>query len=191
MANLPPPEHAADFPDDEPVNSKPAPIIPHHAPAQPEGYVSEDNMEDDEEEDPNKEPKKEPIEQDDDEKVEEDGEDDDDDGVNDNEDEAEVINAYEEFGHKFHVRESSSVGTLLAGNGKVNPLGPTGCNLKSIHRVVTRLDKQMFDRIMPPKGMLKVVIQKLVVDKVAEALEADRAARNNPNAAGGSGGNGG
>ncbi|GJT37983.1 putative reverse transcriptase domain-containing protein [Tanacetum coccineum] len=39
--------------------------------------------------------------------------------------------------------------------------------------------------------MSAAVISKLVGDKVAEALEADRAARNNPNVAGGSGGNGG
>ncbi|GKC67277.1 hypothetical protein Tco_1099875 [Tanacetum coccineum] len=44
---------------------------------------------------------------------------------------------------------------------------------------------------MPPKGMSAAAISKLVADKVAEALEADRAARNNPNVAGGSGGNGG
>ncbi|GJR71218.1 putative reverse transcriptase domain-containing protein [Tanacetum coccineum] len=44
---------------------------------------------------------------------------------------------------------------------------------------------------MPPKGMFAAAISKLVVDKVAEALEADCAARNNPNVAGRSGGNGG
>ncbi|GJY09945.1 putative reverse transcriptase domain-containing protein [Tanacetum coccineum] len=43
---------------------------------------------------------------------------------------------------------------------------------------------------MPPKGMSAAAIQKLVANKVAEALAADRAARNNPNVAGGSGGNG-
>ncbi|GKE40529.1 hypothetical protein Tco_1463934, partial [Tanacetum coccineum] len=39
--------------------------------------------------------------------------------------------------------------------------------------------------------MSAAAISKLVADKVAEALEADRAARNNPNVVGGSGGNGG
>ncbi|GJR96796.1 putative reverse transcriptase domain-containing protein [Tanacetum coccineum] len=38
--------------------------------------------------------------------------------------------------------------------------------------------------------MSAAAISKLVVDNVAEALEVDRAARNNPNVAGGSGGNG-
>ncbi|GJS08703.1 putative reverse transcriptase domain-containing protein [Tanacetum coccineum] len=45
--------------------------------------------------------------------------------------------------------------------------------------------------IMPPKGMFAAAISKLVADKVAEALEANRAARNNPNVARGSSGNGG
>ncbi|GJY79101.1 putative reverse transcriptase domain-containing protein [Tanacetum coccineum] len=46
----------------------------------------------------------------------------------------------------------------------------------------------VFDRIMPPKGMSAAAIQKLVADKVAEALAADRATRNNTDVAGGSGG---
>ncbi|GKA72385.1 putative reverse transcriptase domain-containing protein [Tanacetum coccineum] len=41
---------------------------------------------------------------------------------------------------------------------------------------------------MPPKGMSAVGIQKLVADKVAEALAADRAARENADGSGGSGG---
>ncbi|GJZ44693.1 putative reverse transcriptase domain-containing protein [Tanacetum coccineum] len=44
---------------------------------------------------------------------------------------------------------------------------------------------------MPPKGMSAAAIQKLVADKVAEALAANRATRNNPNVAGRLGGNGG
>ncbi|GJV37898.1 putative reverse transcriptase domain-containing protein [Tanacetum coccineum] len=305
MANLPPPDHAADLPDDEPVQPEPAPIIPDHAPAQPEGYVGDDDMEDDEEEDPDEDPKEEPIEQvvprakqygwveedgvdDDDEEEMEMDDDDEDNGGDDDEDEEEVINAYEEvdplnrppptsdektefvppvvpivdvddepippviqFGHNFHVGESSSDGTLLKGNSWVHAPGPMPCDLKSVHRWVTRLDKQMFDRykiekkmarnsrrmnfeeppihsvsaprvddpyamvrdvamaaheddnddtttprdsqpfelrgsprdlqIMPPKGMSDAAISKLVADKVAEALEAGRATRNNPN----------
>ncbi|GJU13114.1 putative reverse transcriptase domain-containing protein [Tanacetum coccineum] len=231
MAYLPPPDHAADLLDDEPVQPKPAPIILHHAPAQPEGYVGDDDMEDDEEKDPDEDPEEETVEQvipepnnmdgfapyllpqpegnmngwlieDDDEEIEEDGVDDDDDEEmdeddedndgNDNEDKAEVINAYEEvdplnrppptsdeetefappvvpivdvddepippviqFGHNFHVRESSSAGALLKGNNWVHVPGPMGCNLGSVHRVVTRLDKQMFDRYKTKKKMAK------------------------------------
>ncbi|GJY07966.1 hypothetical protein Tco_0375020 [Tanacetum coccineum] len=43
---------------------------------------------------------------------------------------------------------------------------------------------------MPPKGMSAAAIQKLVANKVAKVLAADRAARNNPNVAGGLGRNG-
>ncbi|GKF58010.1 hypothetical protein Tco_0171547, partial [Tanacetum coccineum] len=143
MAYLPPPNHAANLLDDEPVQPEPAPIILHHAPAQPERYVGNDDMEDDEEEDPDEDPEEELVEQvvpepnnmdgfaphllpqpegnmnrwlieDDDEEIKEDGvgddddddeeeeeeeemdEDDEDNGGNDNEDKAEVINAYEE-----------------------------------------------------------------------------------------------
>nr|GEW50234.1 hypothetical protein [Tanacetum cinerariifolium] len=62
MANLPPPDHAADFPDDEPVDPEPAAMIHHHAPAPPEGYIDDDDMEDDEE-DPDEDPEEEPIKQ--------------------------------------------------------------------------------------------------------------------------------
>nr|GEU83246.1 hypothetical protein [Tanacetum cinerariifolium] len=67
-------------------------------------------------------------------------------GVNDNEDEAEVINAYEEFGQNFQVRESTSVGALLEGNSEIRSYSPIGCNLEGVRMVVIRLDKQMLDR---------------------------------------------
>nr|GEV81807.1 hypothetical protein [Tanacetum cinerariifolium] len=51
-----------------------------------------------------------------------------------------------QFGHNFHVGEGSSVGALLAGNSEVNAPGPITCNLKSVRRVATRLDKQIGDR---------------------------------------------
>nr|GEW94593.1 hypothetical protein [Tanacetum cinerariifolium] len=82
-------------------------------------------------------------------------EEDEDDGVDDNEDEAEVINAYEEFGHNFHVGERLSAGALLAGNSEVNAPGPIACNLESVRKVATRLDKQMFDRYMTKKKIAK------------------------------------
>ncbi|GKB52016.1 hypothetical protein Tco_0902769 [Tanacetum coccineum] len=63
MSNLPPPDHAADLPEDEPVQPEPDPIILHHEPAQPEGYVGDDDMEDDEEEDPNEDPDEDPEEE--------------------------------------------------------------------------------------------------------------------------------
>nr|GEW47420.1 reverse transcriptase domain-containing protein [Tanacetum cinerariifolium] len=62
MANLPPRDHAADLPDDGPVNIEPAPMIQHHAPAPPEGYIDDDDIKDDEE-DPDEDPEEELIEQ--------------------------------------------------------------------------------------------------------------------------------
>ncbi|GJZ44691.1 hypothetical protein Tco_0591946, partial [Tanacetum coccineum] len=62
MADLPPPDYVTDLPEDEPVHPEPAPIILHHAPAQPDGYVGDDDMEDDKEEDPDEDPEEEPIE---------------------------------------------------------------------------------------------------------------------------------
>ncbi|GKB51663.1 hypothetical protein Tco_0902416, partial [Tanacetum coccineum] len=116
MANLPTPDHIADLPENESVHPKPTPIILHHAPTLPEGYVSDDDMEEDEEEDPDEDPEKEPIknmngwliEDDDDKELEEDGVGDDDDdeeemeiddednGGNNDEDNGEVINPYKE-----------------------------------------------------------------------------------------------
>nr|GEV39624.1 reverse transcriptase domain-containing protein [Tanacetum cinerariifolium] len=69
-----------------------------------------------------------------------------DDGVNDNEDEAEVINAYEEFGKNFQVGESRSTGALLEGNSEIHLYSPIGCNLEGVRMVVIRLDKKMLDR---------------------------------------------
>ncbi|GKC21336.1 hypothetical protein Tco_1023486, partial [Tanacetum coccineum] len=60
-----------------------------------------------------------------------------------------------QFGGNYHVRESSSTRTLLAGNGWVHAPGLMGCNLESVHRGVTRLDRQMFDRYKTEKRMAK------------------------------------
>nr|GEV20744.1 hypothetical protein [Tanacetum cinerariifolium] len=213
MVNLPPPDHVAELPKDEPVHLEPAPIILHHAPAQPEGYIGDDDMENDEEEDPEEQPEEEELVaepnnmhgfalnmnpqpegnmngwliEDDDDELEKDvvGDDDDDEEMkvddNDEENGGKDDEDDVEFGGKFHVGESSSIGALLAGNSWVHEPGPMGCNLESVHRGLTILDRQIFNRIMPPKGMSVAGIQKFVVDKVAEALVVDRATRNNPN----------
>ncbi|GJV50984.1 hypothetical protein Tco_1446725 [Tanacetum coccineum] len=60
-----------------------------------------------------------------------------------------------QFGGNYHVKESSSTGTLHAGNSWVHAPGPMGCNLESVHRGVTRLDRQMFDRYKTEKRMAK------------------------------------
>nr|GEY73816.1 putative reverse transcriptase domain-containing protein [Tanacetum cinerariifolium] len=152
-------------------------------------------------EDDNDELEEDVVGDDDDEEIEVD-ENDDENGRNDDEDEAEVINPYKEFGDNFHVGESSSTGILLASNGWVHAPGLMGCNLESVHRGVKRLDRQMFNKYNKKSkeddlrmnhheyDITALDAAKLVADKVAEALEADRATRNNPNVFGGSGGNG-
>nr|GEW19423.1 putative reverse transcriptase domain-containing protein [Tanacetum cinerariifolium] len=105
-------------------------------------------------EDDDEEVEEDEIGDEDDEEVEVNDEDEDD-GVDDNEDEVKVINAYEEFGQNFHVKEGSSVGALLARNNEVNAHGLIACNLESVQRVATRLNKKMFDRYMIEKKMVK------------------------------------
>nr|GEV03504.1 hypothetical protein [Tanacetum cinerariifolium]GEV30850.1 hypothetical protein [Tanacetum cinerariifolium] len=134
------------------------------------------------EEDLEKEPKEEEIE--------------DEDMVNDEEDDAEVINSYEEayphnrppptsdketefappvvqitddddvpiphviqFGSNFHIRKSSAMRDLLAGNSEVYTPGPMCCDLKSVHKGVKRLSKQMHDRYRTEKKMAKKLRQ--------------------------------
>ncbi|GJZ91117.1 hypothetical protein Tco_0663044 [Tanacetum coccineum] len=262
MADLPPLDHVADLLENEPVYPEPALIILHHAPAQPEGYVGDDDMEADEEEDLEEELEKDepmlkpntingfalhPLPQpegnmngwlfeDDDDELEEDM----------------VINPYEEVDPINRPPPTSDEESEFAppmvpivdvNDESVPPVihwvhapGPMGYNLESVHRGETRMDRQMFDslgcgddpyaiardaaivardddsddtttpmdsqpseprgsprdpQIMHPKGMSAATIQKLVTDKVVEALAADHTTRNNPNIVGGSGGNGG
>ncbi|GJT85878.1 hypothetical protein Tco_1067595 [Tanacetum coccineum] len=59
MANLPPPNHDVNVPEDELANPEPAPIIPNHVPVQPGGYLSDVEVEDDVEEDDEEEDSKE------------------------------------------------------------------------------------------------------------------------------------
>nr|GEX36692.1 hypothetical protein [Tanacetum cinerariifolium] len=60
-----------------------------------------------------------------------------------------------QFGGNYHIRESSSTGTLLVGNGWVYAPSLIACNLESIHRGVTRVDRKMFDRYKTEKIVAK------------------------------------
>ncbi|GJW03506.1 putative reverse transcriptase domain-containing protein [Tanacetum coccineum] len=59
------------------------------------------------------------------------------------------------------------------------PSEPHGSLITPLYKYSLILFFWCCDRIMPPKGMSAAAIQKLVADKVAEALAADRAARAN------------
>nr|GEW17414.1 hypothetical protein [Tanacetum cinerariifolium] len=67
----------------------------------------------------------------------------------------ELIPPVIQFGGNYHVGESSLTGTLLVGNGWVHASGLMGCSLESVHRGVTRLDRQLFDRYKTKKRMAK------------------------------------
>nr|GEU46592.1 putative reverse transcriptase domain-containing protein [Tanacetum cinerariifolium] len=132
----------------------------------------------DDQEDLEEEPQKEKIE--------------DEDMVNDDEDDAEVINPYEEvhphnrppstsneetkfappvvqivdaddvpiplviqFESNFHVGESLATRDLLAGNSEVYAPGPMCYDLKSVHKGVMKLSKQMHDRYRTEKKMAR------------------------------------
>nr|GFC72597.1 hypothetical protein [Tanacetum cinerariifolium] len=64
-----------------------------------------------------------------------------------------------QFSSNFHVGESSATRDLLAGNSKVYAPGPMCCDLKSVHRGVKRLSKQMHDKYRTKKKMAKKLRQ--------------------------------
>nr|GEU72627.1 hypothetical protein [Tanacetum cinerariifolium] len=63
-----------------------------------------------------------------------------------------------QFGN-FHVRESSASRDLLEGNDEVCMPGPMPCDLRSVHRGVKRLSKQMHDIYKTEKRMAKILRQ--------------------------------
>nr|GEX47553.1 putative reverse transcriptase domain-containing protein [Tanacetum cinerariifolium] len=108
------------------------------------GWLEEDPGED-EKEDPEEEPKEEEIE---DEIIVND-----EDNEGNEEDDTEIANAdyvpippVIQFGGNFHIRESSTIRDLLVGNSEVYAPGLMCCDLKSVHRGVMKLSKQMHDR---------------------------------------------
>nr|GEX15151.1 hypothetical protein [Tanacetum cinerariifolium] len=58
-----------------------------------------------------------------------------------------------QFGGNFYIGESSGMRDLLAGNTEVCALGPMCCDLKSVHKGVKRLSKQMHDRYRMERKM--------------------------------------
>ncbi|GKA43726.1 hypothetical protein Tco_0736450 [Tanacetum coccineum] len=60
-----------------------------------------------------------------------------------------------QFGHNFHVGESSSTRYLLDGNSKVFAPGPKTSDLESVHGRTKKLEKQMFDRYKTERKMAK------------------------------------
>nr|GEX89231.1 Gag-Pol polyprotein [Tanacetum cinerariifolium] len=63
-----------------------------------------------------------------------------------------------QFGN-FHVGESSASRDLFEGNDEVCMPGPMPCDLRSVHRGVKRLSKQIHDRYKTEKRMSKILRQ--------------------------------
>nr|GEY82548.1 putative reverse transcriptase domain-containing protein [Tanacetum cinerariifolium] len=86
-----------------------------------------------------------------------------------------------QFGSNFHVGESSASRDLLAGNSEVCAPGPMCCDLKSVHRGVKRLSKQMHDRYRTEKKMAKKLRQdKLLLNgQEFDIIALDSAVREN------------
>nr|GEV97100.1 hypothetical protein [Tanacetum cinerariifolium] len=64
-----------------------------------------------------------------------------------------------QFGSNFHVGEILATRDLLLGNSEVYAPGPMCCDLKSVHRGVKRLSKQMHDNYRTEKKMAKKLRQ--------------------------------
>nr|GEU41115.1 putative reverse transcriptase domain-containing protein [Tanacetum cinerariifolium] len=213
LENVPPSNNNPNVPEEEPIQDQAPAALVRFTPQWISGQILDNNNawlekdpDEDEEEDPKEEPEEEEIE--------------DVDIVNNKEDDAEVINPYEEvdphnrppptsdeeiefapyvvqiadaddvlippviqFSSNFHIRESSAMRDLLAGNSEVYAPGPMCCDLKSVHRGVMKLSKQMHDRIMPLKRrsqtnnqptLTQEAFDQLVRDRIEAAIRAER-----------------
>ncbi|GJV98712.1 hypothetical protein Tco_1553964 [Tanacetum coccineum] len=126
------------------------------------GWLEEDDEEDPEEDD-DEDPEEDEVDEDDEEDPEEDDDEDPDEDevgngeeeemeIDDEMDNPEVIDPdvppppVFQFGHNFHVGESSSTRALLDGNSVVFAPGPKPSDLMTIHSRTTKLEKQMFER---------------------------------------------
>nr|GEY59794.1 hypothetical protein [Tanacetum cinerariifolium] len=150
MEKAPPPNNNLNAPEKEPVLDQAPAALVGFAPQWIGGQIPDNNngwLEEDPEEEPEEE---------------------DDDMVNDEEDDAKIADADADdvlipliiqFGSNFHFGESSAMRDLLAGNSKVYAPSPMCCDLKSVHRGVKRLSKQMHDRYMTEKKMAKKLKQ--------------------------------
>nr|GEW48384.1 hypothetical protein [Tanacetum cinerariifolium] len=148
MEKVPPPKNNPNAPEEEPIMDQ-APVALVGFTHQWIGAQILDNNNGWPEEDPKEEPEEE-----------------DEDRVNDEEDDAEIADADDvsipsiiQFGSNFHVGESSASRDLLAGNTKAYAPGLMCCDLKSVHRGIKRLSKQMHDRYRTEKKMAKKLRQ--------------------------------
>ncbi|GKE06773.1 hypothetical protein Tco_1398791 [Tanacetum coccineum] len=170
MANIPPPNNDPNILEKELIPEQAPVALVGFAPQWIGGQIPNNNngrLEEDDEEDPeeddDEDPKEDEVDEDDKEDPkEDDDEDPEEDEVGDGDEEEmeiddemdnlEVIDPVEpphpvfQFGHNFHVGESSSTRALLDGNSMVFSPGPKPSDLMTIHSRTTKLEKQIFER---------------------------------------------
>ncbi|GJV41525.1 putative reverse transcriptase domain-containing protein [Tanacetum coccineum] len=148
MANVPPPNNDPNITKEEPIleQAPAAPVgfgqqwIDGQIPNNNNGWLEEDPEEDPEEDEEDEE---DPQEGDDEEEEME---------IDEKENNSEISDPNEppppvfQFGHNFHMGESSSTRALLDGNYVVFAPGPKPSDLRIIHSRTTKLEKQMFER---------------------------------------------
>nr|GEW28209.1 putative reverse transcriptase domain-containing protein [Tanacetum cinerariifolium] len=147
IENVPHPINNPNAPEEEPIMDQAPAALTEFVP-QWTGEQIPDNNNGWLEEDPEEEPEEEENEA----------------MVNDEEDDAEITDVDDvpippviQFGSNFHVGESSASRDLFEGNNEVCAPGSMCCDLKSVHRGVKRLSKQMHDRYRMEKKMEKIL----------------------------------
>nr|GFA18238.1 hypothetical protein [Tanacetum cinerariifolium] len=148
MENVPPPNGNPNAPEEEPFMDQAPAAFVGFAPKWIGEQIPNNNngwLEEEPEEEEEKEKEDEAME-------------------DDEEDDAEVINLYEEADPHNRpppadeeTEECSASKDLLEGNDEVYVPGPMPCDLRSVHRGVKRLSKQMHDRYKMEKRMAKIL----------------------------------
>nr|GEU69691.1 putative reverse transcriptase domain-containing protein [Tanacetum cinerariifolium] len=161
MENVPPPNNNLNVLEEEPILDQALAALVGFAPQwiggqipnNNNGWLEEDSEEDDEE-DPEEDDEEDPEEEEDEVNEDDDKEPERGDGeeeemeIDKEVDNPKVIDPNEppppvfQFGHNFHVGESSS----LDGNSEVFAPGPKCGDLMTIHKRTTKLERQMFER---------------------------------------------
>nr|GEY47345.1 reverse transcriptase domain-containing protein [Tanacetum cinerariifolium] len=146
MENVPPPNDNLNAPEEEPIMDQAPAAFVGFAPQWIGEQIQNNNNSWLEEEPEEEEEENEALEDDE----EDDAEIDDVDNI--------PIPPVIQFGN-FHVGESSTSRDLLEGNSEVCAPGPISGDLRSVHRGVKRLSKQMHDRYKTEKRMAKIFRQ--------------------------------
>nr|GEY15292.1 hypothetical protein [Tanacetum cinerariifolium] len=165
IENVLPPNNNPNVPEEEPILDQALAALVRFTPQWIGGQIPnnnsgwlEEDLDEDEEEYPEEEPEEEEIKDED---------------MIANVDDVPIPHDIQ-FGCNFYIGEISAMRDLLTGNSEVNAHGPMCCDLKSVHRGVMKLSKQMHDRIMPPKRRSQTNPQPTLTQEAVDQLVRDR-----------------